>query len=213
MTPAQPPSAAEPPTILSQSASNVTTTDATLEAEIDPNGRDTVYELQIDTTGDFSFYQTSSCALNVPGVGCTTEVVAGDPLAPGLVQPPEYTLPASDEPQQVSVNMAGIGAILQPGTTYHYRAIAANGEQIVEGPDQTFTTPSPGSPDTTSPGQPPHGSAGPPSLPAANSAPPASHPRRAKHKRRHHRRHKGSTRSTRLVAPSIDIASRLASPS
>jgi hypothetical protein len=196
MTSGPPPSAAEPPTILSQSASNVTTTDVTLEAEIDPNGRDTVYELQIDTTGNFSFYQTSSCALNVPGVGCTTEVVPGDPLAPGLVQPPEYTLPASDEPQQVSLNMAGIGTVLQPGTTYHYRAIAANGEQIVEGPDQTFTTPSP---DVTPPGQPPVGFTAPVSLPAVNPAPSVSHPRRGKHRRHRHRRHDGSARSTRTV--------------
>ncbi len=189
----------EPPSIESQTASAITEHDATLEAVINPHGRETVYELQIDTTGNFRFYQTSGCPLNVPGVGCTTEVVSGDPLAPGLVQPPEYTIAASDEPQQVAVNMATIGATLQPGTTYHYRAIAANGEQIVAGSDQTFTTPSPGSPDAAPPGQLLDSLAGQPSPPAINPAPPVLHPRRGKHKRHPHHRHNGSARSTRTV--------------
>jgi hypothetical protein len=188
-----PPVVASPPSIISESVSNVSSTDATLEAQVNPNGLLTVYELQIDTTGNFKFFQTSSCPLNVPGMGCATEVVNGDPLAPGLVQPPEYSLPAADGPQRVSVNMATIGAVLQPGTTYHYRAIAANGDQTVTGPDQTFTTPSP---DTTPPGQPPDSSVGQPSLPAVNPAPSVSHPRRGKHRRHRHNR---STRSIRSV--------------
>ena len=191
-----------PPSIESESVSNVSSTDATLEAQINPSGFETAYELQIDTTGNFKFFQTSGCPLNVPEMGCTTEVRSGDPLAPGLVQPPEYILAASDAPQHVSVNMAAIGATLQPGTTYHYRAIAANRTGYAYGPDQTFTTPSSDfsdSPNTTPPGQPLGSSAGQPSLPAVNPAPSASHPRRAKHKRHGHRRHSGSARSTRTA--------------
>lgn len=191
--------AGDPPTIESTSVSGLTETDATLNAVINPNGRDTVYKLQIDTTGNFRFYQTDSCALHAPNTGCATVIVPGDPLPAGLVEPPESSLPAGTENQHVSVDLASIGAVLQPGTTYHYRAIAANSDQLVAGPDQTFTTLSSGLPDATLPGQPPVGSTAPASLPAVNPAPSVSHPRRGKHKRHGHRRHKRSARSTRAV--------------
>jgi hypothetical protein len=202
-----PPVGSAPPSIEGESVSNVSSTDATLEAQINPSGFETAYELQIDTTGNFKFFQTSGCPLNVPEMGCTTEVRSGDPLAPGLVQPPEYILPASDAPQHVSVNMAAIGATLQPGTTYHYRALAANRTGYAYGPDQTFTTLSPDSsdsPDATPPGQPLDSLVGQPSLSVINPinpAPSLSHPRRAKgkHKRHHPRRHNGSARSTRTA--------------
>lgn len=138
---------AVPPTIDRQWVSGVTSSDATLYAEINPNGLQTHYELQIDTTGSFKFAQTSSCPLSLAPMWCLAVMVPGDPLPPGLVQPPEFILPAGTTSQQVSVNMASIGATLQPGTTYHYRAIAANGEVLVEGPEQTFTTSSAIEPD------------------------------------------------------------------
>lgn len=135
------PAFAAPPMIERQWVSGVTSTDATLNAEIDSNGLRTYYELQIDTTGNFRFDQNSSCPLAEAPMWCLAVIVVGDPLPPGLVQPPEFVLPASGGVELVSVRMADIGATLQPGTTYHYRAIAANGEVLVEGPEQTFTTP------------------------------------------------------------------------
>jgi hypothetical protein len=130
------------PTIGDQWVTDVTSTDATLHAEINPNGQQTPYELQIDTTGNFRFFQTSSCPLRFAPFVCLTVIVPGDPLSPGLVQPPEFMLPAGSVSQHVSVNMGSIGAFLQPETTYYYRALAANGFGFVYGPTQTFTTPS-----------------------------------------------------------------------
>ena len=135
-----------PPTISNESATSVTEHDATLGADINPNGALTKYKLQIDTTGHFKFYQSDSCVLHPPGVFCAEVIVPGEPLPPGLVEPPESTLPAGDESQHVSVDLASIGATLQPGTTYHYRAIAANGLPVVEGSERTFTTLSPSPP-------------------------------------------------------------------
>lgn len=133
---------AGPATIDSQWVSNVTEHNATLHAEINPNGLLTKYKLQIDTTGRFKFDQTDGCALHPPEIGCTGALVVGDPLPPGLVEPPEGTIPAGTEPVHVSANLGAIGAVLQPETTYYYRAIAANAPPIVWGPTQTFTTPS-----------------------------------------------------------------------
>lgn len=129
------------PTIDTQWVTDVSAEDATLHAQINPNGLPTHYELQLDTTGNFKFEQNTSCPLAEAPMWCLQVVLAGDPLPSGLVQPPEFVLPASVDSQHVSVNMARIGATLKPSTTYHYRAIAANGEELVEGPTQTFTTP------------------------------------------------------------------------
>lgn len=131
---------AAPPTIENQWVSDITSTDATLNATINPNGLLTKYKLQIDTTGNFDFFQTDGCPLHPPGIVCTAAIVPGEPLPPGLIEPPESSLPAAYGGQHVSVNLASIGATLQPDTTYHFRAIAANGFPIVEGPDLTFTT-------------------------------------------------------------------------
>jgi hypothetical protein len=126
------------PTIDNEWVTNVTSTNATLNAEINPNGLETVYKLQIDTTGHFKFFQSDSCVLHPPGIACLQVVIAGEPLAPGLVEPPESSLPASSESQHVSVEMASIGATLIPGETYHYRAITANGNGTAYGENLTF---------------------------------------------------------------------------
>jgi hypothetical protein len=144
-----------PPTINSESVTNVTEHNATLNAEINPNGLLTKYKLQIDTTGNFNFYQADSCPLHPPGVSCAQVIVPGEPLPPGLVEPSESTLPAGTEAKSVSVDLANIGAILQPNTTYHYRAIAANGTPVVAGEDLIFTTPAEPPPFPTSPVLPP----------------------------------------------------------
>jgi hypothetical protein len=112
-----------------------------LHAEIDPHGLLTKYKLQIDTTGNFRFFQYDGCPLHPPGIGCFQHIVEGDPLPEGLVEPPELTLPSITEIEEVSINLAALGAVLQPGTTYHFRAIAANSSGFTYGADLTFTTP------------------------------------------------------------------------
>ena len=150
------PAVASPPAIESQWVTSLDSSNATLNARIDPDGLLTKYKLQIDTTGNFRFYQNDGCALHPPGWACTQAIVEGDPLPPGLVNPQEMTLSPEAASQHVSVNLAAIGAVLQPETTYHFRAIAANSQGFAYGPDLTFTTPAPGTPpiDEPEPGLP-----------------------------------------------------------
>ncbi|HEY7934875.1 MAG TPA: hypothetical protein VID48_13735 [Solirubrobacteraceae bacterium] len=135
--------ASEPaPSIESESAAPVTSTDATLHAQINTNGLYTAYEFQIDTDGSYDYTQMA-CPLAVPGYMQCMVIVDGPPLPAGLVEPSQQDIPAgSSGAQSVSVDLASIGATLQPGETYHYRVIASNGGQGAQGPDQTFTTPS-----------------------------------------------------------------------
>ena len=68
-------------------------------------------------------------------------IVDGEPLPAGLVEPKPQYIPAGSGEESVSLDLASIGATLQPDTTYHYRVTASNGGQGAQGPDQTFTTP------------------------------------------------------------------------
>ena len=132
--------AASSPAIEWTTAWNLTPNDATLGAGIDTNGLYTGYEFQIDTNASYDFTQFD-CPFSLPGFAQCESITVGEPLPVGLVEPsPEY-IPAGSGKQSVSLDLASIGATLQPGTTYHYRVIASNGGQTVVGPDQTFTTP------------------------------------------------------------------------
>ncbi len=128
------------PVIESELAANITQTDATLEAQIDPNGAYTGYEFQIDTNSSYNVPR-AACPFDLPGYAECDVLATGEPLPPGLVEPSPAYIPASSGGQSVSLDLASIGATLQPGTTYHYRVIASNGGSVVTGPDQTFTTP------------------------------------------------------------------------
>jgi hypothetical protein len=132
--------AAEAPSIEWTNAWNLTPNDATLGAGIDTHGLYTGYEFQIDTNASYDFTQFD-CPFAFPGSAKCESITDGEPLPPGLVEPsPEY-MPAGSGKQSVSLDLTSIGATLQPGTTYHYRVLASTGGQIVESPDQTFTTP------------------------------------------------------------------------
>jgi hypothetical protein len=134
--------AAEAPAIEGESASHVTSTDATLEATINPEDaeRGALYQFQL--VGNPSEYPPEfSCPAAHQGF-CPLEGEEGLPLG--------KTSPGA-EGQPVSLDLARAGVTLKPGTTYHYRVITARFQQeeegpgwkgpIVYGPDQTFMTP------------------------------------------------------------------------
>jgi hypothetical protein len=193
------------PSIEGESVSNITSTDATLEAQINLHEAPAGVHYQFQLVTDPSEY--ASEILCPPTLQPGTDSCIGPkgsaalPIGflPGNTLQPSATLGAS-------LDLASAGVTLQPGRTYNYRVLVARRVQTedtieweaptVYGVDQAFTTPPPA---PTPPGQPPAGSTAPASLPAVNPAPSVSHPRRGKHKRHGHRRHKGSARSTRAV--------------
>jgi hypothetical protein len=140
-----------PPSIESESASRVTQTDATLEAQINP---------QADQAGDYAQFQlVKDPSEYASEILCPAKLPPGTNGCIGTYR--ESALPirwvcgsceqeATTRP--VSLDLASTGVTLQPGTTYHYRVIAARAVQTedtiqwepptVYGPDQTFTTPS-----------------------------------------------------------------------
>ncbi len=133
------------PVIESESAAHIASTDATLAAQINTDNLFTAYEFEIDTNASYN-YTKADCPLPVPGYAQCDSIAVGEPLPAGLVEPwPEFIAPGSGT-ESVSLDLASIGATLQPATTYHYRVIASNGGPIAEGPDQTFTTLPPGAP-------------------------------------------------------------------
>jgi hypothetical protein len=100
-----------PPAIGSTSAIDVTSTSATLRAQINPNTADTTYYFE---------YGLSDCGTG----GCTRAPVAG------------ATILAGHRPVPVIQGISG----LQPSTVYHYRIVAENSFDKTEGSDRTFTT-------------------------------------------------------------------------
>jgi hypothetical protein len=130
------------PSIDSESVSHITTTDATLEAQINPESleRGVHYQFQIVTdtseyAAEFACHPGSFLCLSLPS--------DADALPIGFV-------PAGLEDRSVSLDLASAGMTLHPRTTYHYRVIAARAvpsedsieweAPIVYGTDQTFTT-------------------------------------------------------------------------
>jgi hypothetical protein len=132
-------SAGEAPAIVSESVSNVTEHDATLEAQFNTGGLYTGYEFQIDTNSSYNF-PNKGCPFAIPGQPECQLISVGEPLPPGLLEPkPQYIQAGSGE-QSVSLDLASIGVVLQPGTTYYYRVVVSHGHGS-EDPSQTFTTP------------------------------------------------------------------------
>jgi hypothetical protein len=112
-----------PPAIEGATASNITSTDATLEAKIKPEGLATTYEF---------YLEAPSCANDKRVEAC--EASGGIPIAKGSV-------PAGSAAQTVSVDVAGTGHSLTPDTIEGYRVVASNSAGTTEGPFfNTFTT-------------------------------------------------------------------------
>jgi hypothetical protein len=131
------------PLINSESVSGITPTNAILKANITPpSGNGAYYQFQLVTDPE-EYASEILCPIPPePGPLCI------GPAAEGAL-PIEYVFGGAT---QVSLDLSGkAGVILQPGTTYHYRVLAARsifGEDtiqwespIVYGVDHTFTTP------------------------------------------------------------------------
>jgi len=100
----------EAPIVVSESVSGLSSTDASLEAQINPNFQETTYEFEY----------------------ATNEALTGATVVPG------GTLAAASEPQLAGPS--DIGGGLTPGTTYFYRVVATNGTDTTDGPVEQFTT-------------------------------------------------------------------------
>lgn len=183
-----------PPSIDGESATSVTEHDGTLEAKINPNSAYTAYEFQIAASSNYN-YPHMACPLSLPGYAQCDVISGEEPLPPGLVREPEQgSIPAGLGEEAVRLDLASIGASLQPATTYHYRVIAANTSNgaTVNGPDQTFTTTSSGVAPQRDQSKGFDGE--PPALQSMPSASPADHKNR-KHRRHRHRLHRAKRSS------------------
>lgn len=135
-----------PPSIESESVSSLTPTDATLEAEIDPGNLEVGAYYQFQLVSETSEYASEIlCPTNLPP---TTDGCNGTQSASAL---PIGFIPGGSEPSSVSLDLSSAGVMLAPGTTYHYRVLAARRiatEDTIEweapavsGEDKEFTTP------------------------------------------------------------------------
>ncbi len=113
---------AAPSTVESESVSNVTATDATLEAQIDPGGLQTEYRFRV-----------LAAPCNANPLNCE---VVHDPLFPS----PPAKLTSTSGPATATLDLNAAGLTLEPGTEYHYAVIASNSDGAEAGPDQTFAT-------------------------------------------------------------------------
>ncbi len=116
------------PAIESESASNVTETDATLEAQINPGSGEDGFSLA--TTYEF-FLESPWCGSRLPFGSC--EASGGKLVYKGV-------LPVGSAPQLVSVDLASVEQTLSPDTTYGYRVVATNEAGEAFGWEKTFTT-------------------------------------------------------------------------
>ena len=103
-----------PPTIDGEWSADVTATSAMLQAQVNPSGSDTHYYFQ---------YGTSDCTSSP--ASCVDV-----PAAPGI------DIGSAESDQNADVYLQG----LTPGSTYHFRVIAANELGIAEGADGTLIT-------------------------------------------------------------------------
>jgi hypothetical protein len=127
-----------PALVDSEQTSEITEHDATLEAQIQTNGSYTGYEFQLYTIANGNYNFTPNCPFDIPGYGFCEEYVKTPP--PGLVESQSQYIPEGSGDQAVSLDLASIEATLEPGSTYHYRLLAADTSEIVPGPVQEFTT-------------------------------------------------------------------------
>ena len=115
-----------PPAIESESVSNITATDATIEAQINTGGRETTYRVWVG---------------NYPE--CIEEMMEECESSPK--HPIGGILAGSSSPTKISVDVAQAWHALSPGSSYIYNVDATNSDWAFEGSaygeNKTFTTP------------------------------------------------------------------------
>jgi hypothetical protein len=139
------------PRIEGESVSHVTSNDATLEAEINPEG--------LPQGADYEFQVVKNSNEYLPELVCAERGVVQPVGHDGCLDPagwpsgaiPLRSVSGGAEGKPVSLDLASVGVTLEPGTIYHYRVLAAaslDGEDTVGweppaviGADQMFTTP------------------------------------------------------------------------
>ena len=179
------------PSIESESVSHLTSTDATLEAQINLHEAPAGVYYQFQLVKEPSEYasemlcppEPSNIARPCEGTHSASALPIG--FLPGNSAEPSAT-------QSASLDLSSAGVALQPGTTYHYRVLVARrvqtedtiqwGPPTIFGADQTFTTPSEPSPLNAQTS----GTGG--QLPTVESPAAASPSHYRRH--HHHRRHK-----------------------
>ena len=116
------------PAVTSESVSNETSRDATLEADINPGGAETTYRFEI---------AKAPACLPPPGLGYLpcAEVEVGSL--------PSRTIAAGDGNIAVVLDLASAGMTLEPGATYEFRVVASNSAapEGIHGGDVEFTAP------------------------------------------------------------------------
>jgi hypothetical protein len=115
-----------PPSIVSESVSNITATDATIEAQINTGGRETTYRVWVG---------------NYPE--CIEEMI--EECDSSAKHPIEGILTGSSSPTRISVDVAHAWHALSPGSSYIYNVDATNSAWAFQGSaygeNKTFTTP------------------------------------------------------------------------
>jgi len=115
------------PVIESESLSHLTSTDATLEAQINTEGLETTYEFQL---------LRHLCPPGTEPLGCKA-MIQKVPL-------PSGSLLGSFVSQTVSLDLNSVGVTLYPDTEYDYRMVVTSAAGKAEGSSQTFVTPEDG---------------------------------------------------------------------
>lgn len=114
-----PAAASAPPSIEGEGVSNVTATDAALEATINPSGLSTTYHFHLES-------------------GCLSPRLCPEVTVYPL---PSGEIPARSHPQSVSLDLNDAGVTLQPDTEYAYWVEAGNAAGPATGEEKRFTTP------------------------------------------------------------------------
>jgi hypothetical protein len=141
--------AASSPAIEWTNAWNLTPTDATVGAGINPEGLShfgAYYEFQV-VANTSEYLSEIACPPRAKLRG--TDGCGPGPEVEGAL--PIGQVPNATKGETVTLDLAGAGMTLKPGTTYHYRVLAAKALETedtlqweppaVLAPDQTFTTP------------------------------------------------------------------------
>lgn len=141
-----------PPAIDGEAISHLTSSDATLEAQINPESTKRGVWYQFQVVAEPTEYRWEfTCPTE--GWPAGSSLCLTVPSQPGAL--PLRWLAASTEDKSVRLDLVQAGRELQPNTTYHWRVITAGAvqtidtieweEPIVHGASTTFTTPEEGS--------------------------------------------------------------------